>query len=175
MNKIVDIGNINHSKKTIIQASDLKQKLESLKIIKKNVTVISLNIKAMYPSMTFNMVAKAINLLSRKFKIEKKEIIEDCLRMIKFGMGNTLLNFAGKYYKYGDSIDISQQGLTIGCYKSACHADLVASYLLGNSTKLFKKTSTYHGISIETTLLTSLMEIGLRMTYTNDYKLFKLK
>lgn len=66
--------------------------------------------------------------------------------MIKFGMGNTLLNFAGKYYKYGGSNDISGRGIIIGGYESAWLADLVASYLLNNSTELFEKTTIYHGI-----------------------------
>lgn len=60
--------------------------------------------------------------------------------MIKFGIGNTLLNFAGKYYEYGGSNDINKLGLKIGGDKSIWLANLVASYLLGNSTKLFDKT-----------------------------------
>ena len=102
-----------------MQASELKEDLESLKITKKNVTVISLDIEAMYPSITFNMVAKAINFFSKDLKKEQKETIEDCLRMMKFGMGNTLPNFAGKYYEYGRSNNINERGLTIGGYESA--------------------------------------------------------
>ena len=78
------------------------------------------------------MVAKAINFFSKDLTKDQKETIEDCLRMIKFGMGNTLLNFAGKYYEYGGSNETNERGLTIGGYDSAWLADLVASYLLDN-------------------------------------------
>ena len=54
-----------------MQASELEESLESLKIIKKDVTVISLDIEAMYPSITFNMVAKAINFFSKDLKKEQ--------------------------------------------------------------------------------------------------------
>ena len=78
-------------------------------------------------------------------------------------MGNTILNFAGKYYKYGGLNDISEQGLIIGGYESAWLADLVASYLLNNSTELFEKTTIYHGIYRETMVLSSLTGTGLTM------------
>jgi hypothetical protein len=45
--------------------------------------------------------------------------------MIKFGMGNTLLTFVDKYYKYGGDLDVEDRGLTIGGYESAWLADLV--------------------------------------------------
>jgi hypothetical protein len=34
--------------------------------------------------------------------------------MIAFGMGNTLLTFVDKYYKYDSKIEIQDKGLTIG-------------------------------------------------------------
>ena len=89
----------------------------------------------MYPSITFDMVSKAINFFSKNLKKEQKDTIVDCLKMIKFGMGNTLLNFAGKYYEYGGSSNINERGLTIGGYESAWLADLVASYLLALSNR----------------------------------------
>lgn len=113
-------------------------------------TRISLDIiEAMCPSITCNMVAKAINFFSKGLEKGVYETIEDCLKMIKFWIRNTHPNFAGKYYEYGGLNDINECGLTIGGYRSAWLAESVASYLLSNSTKLFDKTTIYHGIYID--------------------------
>jgi len=137
---------VNYSRNTINQASDLKNDLESMKLNRKEVTTISLDIEAMYPSITFNMVRKAIEFFAKKLNDEQKIIIKDCLKMIGFGMGNTLITFKDKYYEYGGSTNIEERGLTIGGYESAWLADLVASFLLENSQDLFEQTSKYHGI-----------------------------
>ena len=128
--KIFDKENVNYSRKTIIQASDLKIDLESMKLNRNEVTTISLDIEAMYPSITFNMVRKAIEFFAKNLNDEQKVIITDCLKMIEFGMGNTLITFKDRYYEYGGSTNIEERGLTIGGYESAWLADLVASFLL---------------------------------------------
>ena len=92
------------------------------------------------------MVRKAIEFFAKKLNDEQKVIITDCLKMIEFGMGNTLITFKDKYYEYGGSTNIEERGLTIGGYESAWLADLVASFLLENSQDLFEQTSKYHGI-----------------------------
>ena len=66
--------------------------------------------------------------------------------MIQFGMSNTLLTFREKYYEYGETVDPSKKGLTIGGYESAWLADLVAAYLLDNTEMIFEETTTYYGI-----------------------------
>jgi hypothetical protein len=48
--RILGSNKVNYSKRNIIQASDLKAKLDSLHIQQENVTIISLDIEAMYPS-----------------------------------------------------------------------------------------------------------------------------
>ena len=101
INKIFDNENVNYSQNTITQASDLKNDLESMKLNRKEVTTISLGIEAMYPSITFNMVRKAIDFFSKDLNDEQKIIIKDCLKMIGFGMGNTLITFKNKYYDNG--------------------------------------------------------------------------
>jgi hypothetical protein len=65
--------------------------------------------------------------------------------MIAFGMGNTLLTFVDKYYEYDGESDIRDKGLTIGGYKSAWLAHLVAAFVLENTTKLFEE-AIYDGI-----------------------------
>jgi hypothetical protein len=52
-------------------------------------------------------------------------------------MGNTLLTFVNKYYEYDGEREIQDKGLTIGGYKSAWLADLVAAFVLENCKDLF--------------------------------------
>jgi hypothetical protein len=76
---------------------------------------------------------------------KQKEKIKVCLEMISFRMGNTLLTFVDKYYKYNGKREINDKGWTIGSYESAWLADLVAAFVLENTTNLFKETI-YNGI-----------------------------
>jgi hypothetical protein len=54
------------------------------------------------------------------------------LKCIHFGIGNTLIRFGDKYFEYDGDRNVNDKGLTIGGYKSALLADLVAA--------LFSKT-----------------------------------
>ena len=54
--KVFDKEKINYSRRTIIQASDLKIVLESMTLNNNEVTTISLDIEAMYPLITFKTV-----------------------------------------------------------------------------------------------------------------------
>ena len=136
--KIFDTEKVNYSKNTIIQASDLKEKLEGLNIKRRTHTIASLDIEAMYPSIKFSLVEKAVNHFAANLSSENKKTIKLCLQLIKFGMSNTLLIFLDKYYEYGGSSNPSNRGLTIGGYKSAWLADLVASYILEKLHYLFE-------------------------------------
>ena len=51
--------------KTIVQASDLKQKLDKLSINKSNNTIASFDAVAMYPSVKFEMVERAVEYFIR--------------------------------------------------------------------------------------------------------------
>ena len=92
------------------------------------------------------MVKEAINFYAKDLKSGQKGTITDCLKIIEFGMGNTLLTFIDQYYEHGGSLDAKDRGLTIRGYESAWLADLVASYNLDNTEDLFENTSKYHGI-----------------------------
>ena len=59
--KILDRNNINYSKKTIIQASHLKEELEKLPIRKSTNTIFSIDAEKMYPSVKFIQIEKAVN------------------------------------------------------------------------------------------------------------------
>ena len=135
-----------YDKKTIIQASDLKNDIEKLDLKKNSTTTISLDAVAMYPSITFAMVKRAIKFYALKLKKCDKDTIKQCLEMIKFGMGNTLITFIDKYYEYGGSESINERGLTIGGYESAWLADLVVSFILDNTKDLFDNTTLHYGI-----------------------------
>jgi hypothetical protein len=72
-------------------------------------------------------------------------MIRECLKLIHFGMGSTLITFKDKYYEYNGDRDVNNKGLTIGGYESAWLADLVAVFVLENTQHMFK-TTTFDGI-----------------------------
>ena len=86
--KILDRNKIDHSRKSIIQASDLKQQLENLNIRKSKHTVISIDAEKMYPSIKFGQIQKAVNYFLRKALKEEKEKAKKCLDLVKFGLAN---------------------------------------------------------------------------------------
>lgn len=108
-------------------------------------TVASFDAVDMYPSIKFHLVKKAIKYFARSLGKEDRDTIDWCLEMIKFGMSKTLLTFIDKFYEYGGDMNDDDRGLTIGGYESAWLADLVVSYLLENSSGVFR-TSKFKGI-----------------------------
>ena len=100
----------------------------------------------MYPLITFKMVKKEIFFNANGLSKKDNDTIVDCLTMIEFGMGNALITFIDKYYKYGGLDYKENRGLTIGGYESAWLADLVASYVLDSAINLFSNTTNYYGI-----------------------------
>ncbi len=61
--------------------------------------------------------------------------------MVAFGMGNMLLTFVDKYYKYDNKREIHDKGLTIGGYEAAWLANLVAAFVLENTKESFEGTA----------------------------------
>jgi hypothetical protein len=59
-------------------------------------TIFSLDIKAFYPSVTYGLVKRAIIFFSSLLGEKEKDKIKMRLKMIAFGMGNTLLTFVNK-------------------------------------------------------------------------------
>ena len=98
--RILDHHSVEYAKNTITQASDLKEELETLRIRKKEVTIAKLDIVAMYPSIQFLIVKKAVEQFSKDIPREEKKKIRRCLKLIQFGMSNTLITFVNKYYEY---------------------------------------------------------------------------
>ena len=115
--KIFDDNKINYMRKTIIQASHLKETFESIDINEEDCTIMSLDIEAFYPSVHLSVVKKAINYFGKDLDSYNKNIINKCISMIEFGMGNTLITFIDKYYEYDGDQEINDKGLTIGGYE----------------------------------------------------------
>lgn len=99
----------------------------------------------MYPLIKFNVVQKAVKYYSRNLSNNEKKIIVKCLEMVKFPMGNNLLIFRDKYFKYGGGLDAKERGLIICGYKSTWLAELVVSFILENNKYVFKDVI-YFGI-----------------------------
>jgi hypothetical protein len=58
---------------------------------------------------------------------EEKDVVNECLALIRFGVENTLLTFQDQYCIYDGIQSLDEKGLTIGGYESAWLADLVAA------------------------------------------------
>lgn len=138
--KILDENEVNYTKSTIIQASQLKTSLEKLQLKESEVTIVSFDAVEMYPSIKYKLVRKAVQYFAKDLDADARERINVCLEMIKFGMGNTLLMFMDKYYEYAGDEETDERGLMIGGYESAWLADLVAGYVLECTSDHFKKT-----------------------------------
>jgi hypothetical protein len=142
---IFDQNGIDYSGSTITQASQLKMTLEKLNITKDRVTIILFDVVRMYPSIKYKFVRKAVKFFARNLHVETQRRINTCLEMIKFGMGNNLLTFVDKYYKYGGDLDVEDRGLTIGGYELAWLADLCMAYVMDNSMDILDEL-VYEGI-----------------------------
>jgi len=108
---IFDKNDIEYLRSTIIQASQLKSRLKKLYLKESEVTIMSFDEVEMYPSIKYKLVKKAIDYFAKDLDATPKGRINDCLDMIKFGMGNTLLTFVDKYYEYGGDENVEECGL----------------------------------------------------------------
>ena len=122
--------NIEYGQRNIVQASDLKEKLEQLPFDFSNSTIVSVDAEAMYPSIKFQLIYDALIYYAEALPPETHRTINLCLDLIYFGMTNTLIAFKDEYYLYDGDLKPEERGLTIGGYESAWLADLVMSFLL---------------------------------------------
>ena len=93
---------INYTKFTIVQASQVKEEWEILNWKINEVTMASIYVVAMYPSIKFPLVKKAISYFTRNLPKIQKSNVKLCLKLIIFGMSSTLLTFEDKYYECGE-------------------------------------------------------------------------
>eukprot|EP00957_Ditylum_brightwellii_P071429 5430169-Ditylum_brightwellii.AAC.1 len=100
MKRVLDNNKVNYLRFTIIQALDLKEWLEKLRVQRSDVTMMSLNIENMYPLVRLQLIQKALTYYSRGLPKEDKTTINGSLDLIKFGMRSTLVQYHGKYYAH---------------------------------------------------------------------------
>ncbi len=117
--KILDRNNVIYTNKTIVQASHLKHQLEQLDTSRSNNTIASIDAKAMYPSVKYDHIKRAVEFYSRGLPEEDINTIQRCLEMVKFGMANTIVTFEDQYWEYGGAVPVEYKGLTIGGFESA--------------------------------------------------------
>jgi hypothetical protein len=116
---IVDERKVTYSNTTIIQASDLKQKLESLNLLHGNCTILSLDAVDFYPSIRFKLVLLAVHHSSQNLPEHLHATIDGCLGLIQFGMANNFICFQDQYYGCDGGKDPNERGLAIGGFESA--------------------------------------------------------
>ena len=88
--------------------------------------IAKLDINAMYPSITYELVAEAVRHYVKGFIEEDKMRVEAGLEMLKFSMSNCLINFGEDSFRYEREKDPLKRVLSIGGFSSAWLADLVA-------------------------------------------------
>ena len=91
---------MNYSRDSIVQASDLKERLEELGVKIEEVTIASVDLMNMYPSIKLVTIRKAVIYFARKLTKETKNTINLCLELVHFRMSSTLISFYGEYYDY---------------------------------------------------------------------------
>ena len=94
--KSFDFHKVDYMKYTIKQAKCLKLDLERIgrreTIEMDKDLIVKLDIEAMYPSITYELVAEAVHYYAKGFSEEETARIEDRLDMLKFSMSNCLIN-----------------------------------------------------------------------------------
>ena len=73
--KIFDDHKIQYNKRTIVQASDLEEKLEKLGLHPDNCTIVSVDAVDFYPSVKFKLVKKGVNHYASPLPPDDKEVI----------------------------------------------------------------------------------------------------
>jgi hypothetical protein len=132
-------ANINFEKHTLKNSLALKRNFESMDLQRDNITIISLDIKDMYPQCRFKAVKAAIRHYSSRLPPLQQEKAKQCLDILEFSMGNTIVSFRDKYYEYGVDPDPNRRGLTIGSFESAFLADLEATYIFEKLHRLLEQ------------------------------------
>ena len=62
--------------------------------------ITKLDIEAMYPSITYELVTEAVRHHTKEFSKEEEMRIEAGLEMLKFSMANCLIDFGQDYFQH---------------------------------------------------------------------------
>ena len=94
------MAKLKYSRVSIIQAYDLKERLEELEVKRDEFTIVSVGAINMYPSTKVSTIKKAVILFAIKLTTATKKTINLCLELIHFRMSSTLISFNDEYYEY---------------------------------------------------------------------------
>jgi len=136
---------VNFERHTLKNSLALKRIFEAKDFRKDEVTIVSLDIKDMYPQCRFKAVQTAVKYYARHLRPLDKEQVKRCLEILKFSMGNTIVSFRDKYYEYGVDADPDRRGLTIGGFESAFLADLECSFIFEKLNHLLASHTAFIG------------------------------
>ena len=90
--RCMEKGKVNYSRYSIVQASDLKERIEELEVTREEVTIASVDAINMYPSIKIATIRKAVIYLAIKLTKETKKTINLLLELIHFRMSSTLIS-----------------------------------------------------------------------------------
>ena len=107
---------------------------------------IKLDIEAVYPSITYKLVAEAVRHYAKRFLEDDKMRAKAGLKMLMFTMSNCLIDFEEEYVQYGKEKNPLKRVLSIGGFDSAWLADLVACYILEKTEPVRKNQFAYFKI-----------------------------
>ena len=96
LKNILEKNEINDTKFTIVQESQVNEEWEVWGWKRNEVTIASIDAVAMYPSIEFPLVKKAISYFTRNLPKSQQSTVKLCLKLIAFGMSSTLLTFEEK-------------------------------------------------------------------------------
>eukprot|EP00957_Ditylum_brightwellii_P183876 14005670-Ditylum_brightwellii.AAC.1 len=82
--KILDNHGVNYAKHTIVQSSNLKDKLEACGLKRDNVTLMLLDIVNMYPLIRVKLIKKALKHYAKDLLVEAGETIDLCMDIVQF-------------------------------------------------------------------------------------------
>ena len=91
----MDKAEVNYSSVSIVQAYDLKVKLEEIGIRIDELIIASIHAANVYPSIKLTMIKKEVRYLLKGLTTATKKKINLCLDLIRFGMNSTLVFLLG--------------------------------------------------------------------------------
>ena len=135
---ILDQNNVDYQRKTIIQASHLKEQLEELPIRRSQHAVMSIDAEKMYPSIKFNRIELAVNHFLRNAPKKDKQKAKKCLELAKYEMDNTLISFEGRYWIFGGFLPMTGKRINHRRLRISIFVAPVAAYILEKSEDIFE-------------------------------------
>jgi hypothetical protein len=92
---------VNFECHTLKNLLGLKKQFEKDDFQQDDCTIVGLDIKDMYPQCWFKAVKAMVRYNASQLDPLQQEKIWQCLNILNFSMGNTIVSFLDKYYEYG--------------------------------------------------------------------------